>query len=119
MQILSLAETLQIVTQAETAAGLPDPLFFSSTADSSFPGLFYSQAQNFDFCMTPKNAVTQWTTVVLRNVLRIETKHGYTMPAFGIAQVCQEKHGGQDISQSPNKAVAVMVRDPLARFASV
>lgn len=117
-----LTETLQIVTQAETAAGWPDPLFFNSTADSSFPGLFTDPAQNFDFCTTPKNAITQWTTV-LRNVLRNETKHGYTTPAFGIARVSQEKHGGiqaiQDISQSPTKTAAVMVRDPLARFASV
>jgi hypothetical protein len=94
------------------------PLFYLT--DDSFQGLFVDPAHKFAFCTIPKNAVTQWTTV-LRNVYRNETKYGFTMPAFGIARVSQGKHGIQaiqDIFESPNRTVAVMVRDTLARFAS-
>lgn len=99
----------------------PPPFNLSAVEDGSFDGLFIDPANNFAFCAIPKNAITQWMTV-LRNVYRNITTNGFTTPAYGIGKVSQEKHGVQTIKniyESPNSTVAVMVRDPLTRFVSV
>ncbi len=97
------------------------PPFNISTIDHSFDHLFIDPESNFAFCAIEKNACTQWQTV-LRNVKDKRTTNGYERPDFMIGEHSQRKHGRdkiKDIFESPNSTVVVMVRDPLARFASV
>lgn len=99
----------------------PQPPFDLNSVDKSFEHLFIDPASNFAFCAIQKNACTQWLTV-LRNVMENRTQEGFAKPAFDIGRISQEKHGIdkiKDIFESTTSTVVVMVRDPLARFASV
>lgn len=99
----------------------PPPPFDVSTVDKSFEHLFIDPASNFAFCAIEKIACSQWQTV-LRNVMHNRTKNGYEMPDYFIGRASQYRHGIekiQEIFESPTSTVVVMVRDPLARLASV
>lgn len=99
----------------------PPPKINTSTFDKSFDSFFFDPDANFAFCAIEKNACSQWQTV-LRNVLEKRTSNGFNGPDYFIGERCRKRHGVEKLKQileSPNSTVAVMVRDPLARFASV
>ena len=97
------------------------PKFNASRIDNKTPDYFFFDPDtNFAFCVIEKNACSQWQTV-LRNVMDKQTEKGASGPVYYIANLSQERHGYQKlrkILESPNSTVAVVVRDPLARFAS-
>lgn len=100
-----------LLTETQVMPHIKAPPFNLSSVDDSFQGLFVDPAHKFAFCAIPKNAVTQWKTV-LRNVFRNFTENGFTSPAFGIGKLSQEKHGVEAIKaifESPFRTVAVMV----------
>lgn len=114
-------ESVLTTTQVIQRPNPPPPFDISTVNDEAFRKLFIDPASNFAFCSIQKVACTQWDTV-LRNVFQNKTNKGYAFPQFKLGLASQKKHGIHQIKrifESPTSTVAVMVRDPLARFASV
>lgn len=94
------------------------PPFNISTIDQSFASLIVHE--NFAFCAIEKNACTQWNSV-LRNMIHNKTDLGFNTPDYHLGKQSQQRYGPNKIKQlfeSPNSTLVVMIRDPLARFAS-
>jgi hypothetical protein len=96
----------------------PPPVDTNDT--NLFEDFFIDPANNFAFCAIAKNAVSQWKTV-LRNVMENRTSRGFSGPDYSLDESSLARHGveqAKKILESRHSTVAIMVRDPLARFAS-
>jgi hypothetical protein len=80
--------------------------------------LFIHPPSNFAFCTIPKNGATRWTAVLSKILYQNVNLNG---ASFGVAKESVEIYGvaaAQTILEDPKATVAVVVRDPLARFVS-
>jgi hypothetical protein len=96
----------------------PPPVDTNDT--NLFEDFFIDPANNFAFCAIAKNAVSQWKTV-LRNVMENRTSRGFSGPDYSLDESSLARHGveqAKKILESRHSTVAIMARDPLARFAS-
>lgn len=85
---------------------------------SGYQGLFVYPPANFAFCTIEKNACSAWTTV-LSKLYRNDT--GQRLPWPGVAQHAFDHFGPKSVRKvfRDRAAVkAVVVREPLSRFAS-
>lgn len=81
-------------------------------------GLFIHPPSNFAFCRIEKNACSSWLRV-LNKIYHNDTNikiQDYHLPQKSLEKFGVE--GLEEIFSNPNSVRAVMVRDPLARFAS-
>jgi len=107
-------DTTQVVSQPAR----PRP-FGGFRPGSPYQGVFLSQEPRFAFCTIEKNGCSAWTTV-LHKILVNSTL--VNKPRPGVAQLSFGSLGpaaAEQIFSDPAAVRAVMVRDPLARFASV
>lgn len=92
--------------------------FKSFDHGSGYQGLFVYPPANFAFCTIEKNACSAWTTV-LSKLYRNDT--GQHLPWPGVAQDAFNHFGPKRVRKvfrDPAAVKAVVVREPLSRFAS-
>jgi len=85
---------------------------------STYEGLFVHSPSKFAFCLIEKNACSVWTA--LFNKLMTDDLSA-NVKAWGIAHrafTSEGPQGAEQVFSDPTAVRAVMIRDPLARFAS-
>ena len=83
-------------------------------------GLFIHPPSKFAFCRIAKNGSTQWSKV-LAKILNSDAGIISVWPHFSVPKLSIEQYGidgVESIFSDPTATRAVMLRDPLARFAS-
>lgn len=85
----------------------------NSRRRSTDDGVFVHPSSKFAFCLIQKNGCSAWTKVFNMLVNGKDDKN------YGLAKKVFSKRNQRKVFLDPSAVRAVMVRDPLARFASV
>jgi len=116
-----LAESLFMdpcnVTSWPASTELQQSWPLNSTLDD-FPGLFVHPPSNFAFCVIPKNGCTSWTAIMHKIFYR---QLDWNSPDYKVEEHSLAFYGMEAVGQvfnDPKAVRAVMIREPLARFAS-